>query len=107
MTIFRYLRWLAWTLWYLPQRQPRYIRLDGLRAQLLRMERTRRPWWKWKPGIWHNTDGRQWHVTFSDEQDYTICGTLKAELHIGQETGDIVGLTIFDETLRAKAKATA
>jgi len=62
--------------------------------------------WKLQPSVWHNLDSNMWHVYFENERSYTVSRrTLSVELHIGQESGKIVGLNIFDETLIAAAEA--
>ena len=94
-----YLRWLGWMLYYLPRRRPK-----ELGPWLIRAERTRPPWWKFKPNVWHNDHGRQWEVYFKDDMDFCRIQTMQVDAHISQETGEIVGLTIYDETLRPQAE---
>lgn len=55
-----------------------------------------------KPYVRHNDDGNMWHVYFTDERDYVQRQPIDVEVHIGEESGDIVGLTIWDETLAKK-----
>ena len=42
---------------------------------------------------------------FSDEYDYTERRTITVEAHIGRDSGHIVGLNIFDETLKKETRA--
>ena len=93
----RYLRWAFWSVCYLFRRTPR-----NLHDWLQRSIRTRKPWWKFKPTAYHNHDGQQWDVWFEDEE-YVCVGSqhLRAQVHIGQESGRVVGLVIYDSTLKA------
>jgi hypothetical protein len=90
----KYLLWVLWSFYYLPQRRPK-----DLESYIIRMQRTRKPWWKFQPFCYYNEDGKQWEIRFTDESDYVKTGTIKAEIHIGQESGNIVGLTFWDENL--------
>lgn len=88
----RFLKWCFWNLWYLPQ--PRGKRLG---KWLLRTERTWWPWRKFRPSVWHNDDGRCWEVYLLDEQSHTVCKrVLMVDLHIGMDTGKVVGMDIYD-----------
>jgi hypothetical protein len=89
------LKWACWKVAYLFRPEP-----ETLFQWVLKATRTRAPWWKFEPYIWHNKDGRQWHITFTDERNHTQEGTLKCRIHVGIESGNIVGLTIYDETLK-------
>jgi len=93
-------KWFFWTLAYLVRPRPRD--LDGLIRKGIR---TRKPWWTFKAHLFHNADGRQWQIYLTDEQSYTRRGGIEADLHIGMDTGDIVGLTIWDGTLVPKSCA--
>lgn len=95
----KYARWAFWSAWYLFHRTP-----NELGAWLVRSERTRPPWWTFKPTVWHNDHGRQWEVYFKDDPDYCRIQTMQVDAHISRDTGEIVGLTIYDETLRPQAE---
>lgn len=92
------MRWLFWRVVYLFRPQPK-----ELLPYLLRGERLRPPWWKFEPYVWHNPDGMMWHVYLADERSYTRPDqTLRVELHIGEESGRVVGFNVFDESLAAE-----
>lgn len=95
MTLTRFVRWLFWKAYYLPQPRPR-----DLGAYLIRGTRTRWPWKKFHPNVWHNDDGNMWEVWLADEQSYTVSGqSMPVELHISMETGRVMGFNVWDETL--------
>ncbi len=91
----KYLKWLGWVLYYIPQ-----PRLKDLGTYITRMLRMRPPWWKFKPCMWHNDDGKQWEIYFEEEQSFTQQENLRIDVHRGFETNRIVGLTIWDEKLK-------
>jgi len=96
-----WLRWIFWCAVYLVRRRP-----ADLDAWLLYAVRTRSPWWVFCPSVYWNDDGNQWHVVLSDESSYTRSRQmLQVDLHIGHESGRIVGLNIWDESLRAAEAA--
>jgi hypothetical protein len=86
--------WMFWNVAYLFRPKP-----TTLMQYVQKGMRTRSPWWKFKPNVWHNRDGKQWHITFEDERNHTKEGSLKCRVHIGVESKRIVGLTVYDETL--------
>lgn len=91
----KYLRWLLWTLWYLPQPRPR-----RLNPWLPRSLRCRKPWAKFRPSVWRNDGGREWEICLDDEPSYTIpAAKILVDLQIGRESGKIVGLDISDSLL--------
>lgn len=100
--IIRYARWLFWSLWYLPQPNPLPHDLIG---HMNRLARLRVPWWKFAPFVYEDGDGDLWRISLTDEQDYTHWPPIRllVEAHIGQESGDIVGLTINVRDLRKAA----
>lgn len=91
----RYARWILWSLYYLPQPRPR----DLVRG-ITRIERLRKPWWKWRPNAWHNDDGKEWHITLSDESFYVRRMKLEVDAYITHDGERIVGFDVWDETLR-------
>ena len=97
MRLRKFTVWLFWWLYYACRPAPRdlFPRLD-------RAMRTRPPWWKFRPCVWHNDDGDHWHVMLTDERAYTKSRTIKLDCHIGMESGNIVGFNVWDETLEAK-----
>lgn len=91
-----YVRWFLWTLWYLPQPKPREFQ-----AIMRRMIRLHRPWWKFRPYVWHSDDGNQWEVCFSGDNDYCIGHEmLKVRVSVSRDTGQVVSLRIYDEELK-------
>jgi len=61
--------------------------------------RTWPPWRKFRPGVWHNDEGKEWHIFLSGEQAYTERRTIEVDAHICEETGRIVGFDVWDSTL--------
>lgn len=92
----KYIKWVLWTLYYLPQRSP-----QSIKEHIQRGCRLRSPWWEFQPYMRRNNEGQQWEIYFINEEDYVKPNHyLKCNVHIGQETGKIIGLTIYDEDLR-------
>lgn len=98
----KFMTWLFWTVCYACRPVP-----QSLDKIVLRTIRTQWPWRKFRPSIWHNDDGKQWHICFTDEQDFTERRSLTVDCHIGMESGDIVGFVVWDEVLRATKAAKA
>lgn len=96
-SIFKYFRWLFWNAYYLPQfRQPR-----KLSQWLTRVKRTQWPWWKFKPHLFRNDDGRQWEIYFSNASAVYSRETITLDVGRDMDTGEIVAFTIYDEVMRA------
>ena len=95
----RFFKWLFWTVVYCFRRRP-----TDLGKWLLKTERCHALWWKFRPSAWHNDDGKYWEICFTDERDFVEWPprTLDVKCHIGEKSGNIVGLTIRDETLVRK-----
>ena len=92
----KWLRWLFWVIVYWFRREPR-----TLEAFLVRVERCRPPWWTFKPSVWHNDEGREWHVYLSDESTYTDPNyMLRVDLHRIRETEEVVGFDVYDKDLQ-------
>lgn len=97
------LRWLLWSCYYLPQRC-RYGRdWNSLDAYLLRTERTRWPWKKFRPNLSRSTLGNRWDVWLKGDPSYTARRILDLEVMISEETGEIIGLKLWDSDLEPKA----
>lgn len=92
-------RWAFWRTWYLFHRE-RDGGVEELVRWMQRSNRKRWPWWTFKPHLYRNDDGNMWQVYLSDESTYTERRTLKLDVHISQDTGDIVGMNLWDETLK-------
>jgi hypothetical protein len=90
-----FLRWLFWRAYYLLPPYPR-----DLSGFLLFQRRTRCPWKKFKPYMYHSDNGEHWDVWFNDAMCYTKRVSLPVEIDVCNETGQIVGLTIFDEVVK-------
>jgi hypothetical protein len=91
----RWLRWLFWSSIYAFQPTPK-----GLLSYLRRGMRCRPPWWKFKPHIFRNEDGKMWQVFLTDEASFTIPRQrLPVEIHMGMDSNQIVGFNVFDEHL--------
>ncbi len=95
--IVQFATWLFWnvTYWFRP-------RPNELSEVLLKGRRTWWPWKKFRPSAWHNDAGQQWEVYFTDERACTELRTIELEVHVGNESGDIVGFDVYDQTLRCK-----
>ena len=78
-----------------------FYRPTSLEACLLAKERTRPPWWRFKPFLYRNEEGGMWEIYLSESESYVKSGMLEVELMCSQETGEVVGLNIWDERLRA------
>ena len=89
-------RWVFWSFIYGFRREP-----HDLKSWLTRSTRTWPPWWKFKPIAYRNDDGKMWQIWLKDEVAFTRSRQmLNVELQIGQESGEIVGLNIWDENLK-------
>ena len=88
----KYIRWLFWLCCYAIAPRPK-----SLKSFIRKIERTRAPWWKFKPYVWRNSDGKMWEVRFSPERCYTQTMMLQVEAKIDCETEEIIGFNIFDE----------
>ena len=95
----KYAMWAFWSLAYLFRPTPR-----ELGACLLRGQRTRKPWFKFAPHVWHNDNGFQWNIYFSGSSDYVEHRRVPIEVHVDMDTGAIVGFTVFDELLTSDAR---
>lgn len=93
----RFTRWLFWTVAY--AFLPKPATLD---EALLRGRRTWWPWKQFKPCCYHNDDGGFWQVWFADDEAHTVSSQrLRADVDVSMETGEIVGLTIYDYDLNS------
>lgn len=91
-------KWMFWRTVYLFRRCPK-----ALRSYIVRGQRCRSPWWKFRPSVFHNHDGKMWHIYLTDEESYTRSPDhLLVKLHIGGTSGNIVGFDVFDESLAKK-----
>ena len=88
--------WLFWHAVYVFRPVPK-----SLEAFLIREWRLQPPWQRFKPYIYHNEEGSQWEVRWKDSQTFTRLQDLRVEAHVDTETGEIVGVTLWDEVLRA------
>lgn len=93
------MKWFAWIFWtaaYAFRKTP-----ADFQAHLLKGIRLRAPWWKFKPFVFRNEDGKQWEAWWGDEPSYAeiICGgkNFRGEVHRSQTTNKIVGITVYDE----------
>lgn len=91
----RYAAWIFWNvlygMWFWRKRE--------LTREIIAMDRTRRPWWKFSPNVFWNKDGRFWEVYFTDESCYSCWGQkLSCELMRAQDGDHIVGLILYEET---------
>jgi hypothetical protein len=91
----KYLRWIFWKGYYAAAGMPTAIGPAWMKWA----ERTRPPYWKFKPNLYRSEEGRRWEVTLDGESDYSQRGSIKCDLHIGRDSGRIVGFSINDEDL--------
>ena len=96
--LFKYLFWVVYY-WALPT--PR-----SFEGCLHWGTRTKWPWIKFKPFVWHNDDSGFWHVWLSNEGSHTVAGKalVNVDIHISKETGKVVGFDVKDEVLVDLAK---
>lgn len=92
----RYIRWLWWTVYYAVTPRPK-----KLESFVQKLERTEKPWWRFKPNVWHNAPASQWEIRFASDRDYTEQRMLEIEVSVSMETGQIVGMTVYDELLKS------
>lgn len=98
--VIRLLLYLFWNLLYAPQRRPRDLGL-----WLVRIDRTRWPWRRFQPGVYHNDDGRLWEVWLADDRSHVKSQVpMLVDLELSMETGEVVGFKVRDETLRRIAE---
>lgn len=96
----RFLLYLFWNLLYLPQRRPR-----DFTAYIERSIRTRWPWRKFRPNIWHNDDGGFWEIYFSNERAHSAAGVrIPVDIQYCVDTGKVTGLIVYDSDLKQLAK---
>ncbi len=96
----RLLKYIFWKLRYLFSGPD-----NDLAACMNRLDRTKWPWRKFRPGAWHNDDGYNWEVWLDDEQSYTASNVpLVVDVQYGMETGKVVGVKIRDCVLRKAAE---
>ena len=95
--MYRFLRWVWWNAYYCWRPRPR-----DLRTWLARSMRCRPPWWRFRPHVWHNDAGGYWEVWFAEDRDYTERRVLVCDVSVSLETGQVVGLKVWDEVLKAK-----
>lgn len=90
----KYIKFILWNIYYL------FVpKSDNIVLWLRRDLRCRFPR-KFKPCLWHNEEGKQWEIVFTQESPVSQQMRLQVTADIGQDSGNIVGLTIWDETLR-------
>ena len=90
------LKYLFWVAYYSFGPRPK-----GLKAYRRRDQRTRSPWRKFKPYLYHNNGGKFWQIRLANDEAYTItCKTLDVQLHISEETGEVVGFDVTDRSLK-------
>jgi hypothetical protein len=92
-----FFRWLFWRVYYLFRGRPRD--LAGFMESLMR---TRWPWTKFKPYVWHNDAGREWEIYLTNEPCYCRhinTGDLKIDVMVEDDSGRICGLRLFDSTV--------
>lgn len=87
---------LLWRLVYWCRGEP-----TDLPGYILFLERTRKRK-PFKPCLRHNQDGRQWEVYFENEMSYCERRTLTLEVYVGQKSGRVTGLIVWDEQLEPK-----
>lgn len=90
----KWIRWFGWTLWYIPQSQPKEFR-----AYIKFASRTWKPWWKFRPYTRFDDNWNAWEVRFHGEGDYTSTETVKCEVFRDFETDAIVGFRFFKSDL--------
>ena len=96
-TVLRYGKWAFWNLAYLVYRPE-----NTMHGWVTKAIRTRKPWWKFRPCVYRNADGKEWEITLGDERCCThIRQKIELDVGVGFDSGKIVSLDIPDESLRA------
>lgn len=98
--MWKLIKFAWWNIYYLPWKFRGYYPRKIDERFFLMVSRTSWPWRTFKPYVWHNEDGKRWHVHFEADSDRVVHLRLPVNAHVSQETGMIVGLTIRDETLK-------
>jgi hypothetical protein len=95
--VMAYLQWIFWKVWY-------FLRPveNDLGAVMTWAMRTRKPWFKFRPNVYRNEEGRSWTVVLDDVSYYCQLGTLRCDLLIEQGSNRIVGFDIWDSELVLK-----
>lgn len=104
MAMCKWLRWAFWNSWYVLKRciQPKRDRipLGELKTLMRQFERCRWPWWKFKPHMYHNDEGKFWEICFEPEMDCMWYETIEVRaLRACDQDNRIVGLKIPDRAL--------
>ena len=92
-----YIRWAFWSVVYLFRIKPK-----DLDDWMLRTERTWKPWFKFKPHVWHNDNGKLWEIHLDNERNYSKTVNITLDVEVGLETGKIVGFRIYDSQLQVE-----
>lgn len=85
----KYIHWFFWTLWYLPQPQPKI-----LSKWMQRSVRT------FKPFVHHNPDGEFWEIWLSNESTVHQRVTMTLDCQV-TEDGRILGVKLYESQLEA------
>lgn len=98
-----YLKWIYWNIYYLFQFESKFTLKDWCD----KLTRTRSPHWKYKPFMFHNEHGKQWEINLPRKEDDGSFNHNKniwiyANVEVDKDD-DIVAITIYDETLKAKS----
>lgn len=89
-----YLRYYFWSAYYAVFGMPNGS--EQFSAYILRTM----PPWPFQPYVYHSEAGKQWQVYFKGDPDYTERRTISLDVHVSQETGEIVGFKVSDWQLR-------
>lgn len=86
MKLIKHIRSLLWRLYY------KIFPVKSLDEVIKHYDRTTSPYWKFKPFVYYNKDGRMWEVFFKESNYYASKEQLYCTVLRDIDTNEIVGL---------------
>lgn len=96
--MYNYIKWIYWNIYFFFNRD-----LNNWADKLIL---TRYPYWKYKPFMFYNKEGRQWEINFNRNEDSELSYNKYVWIRVNAEVDqndDIVGITIYDSALKANS----
>lgn len=96
--IMKTLKYLWWNLYYWVNPLPKkaYVH-DYVHDYVLKSNRCRSPWYKWKPVVFYNKGMDEHQVYLKDESMFTMWTTLNVKLYYSVDEEKLVGFAIPGE----------
>jgi hypothetical protein len=91
MKLLKHIRSLLWRLYY------KIFPVKHLEEVVKHYDRTTSPYWKFKPFVYHNKDGKFWEILFKDTDYYASTEKIDCVVYREDETLRIVGIKIKDK----------